>query len=79
MKTSVDVTVECGKIYCWCACGRSKNQPFCETVRIKEPRFPHRDTKPPSPERGIFAHVSRLERLPSAMGRFIFVLPTKAV
>ena len=24
------VTVEAGKDYYWCACGRSKNQPFCD-------------------------------------------------
>jgi CDGSH-type Zn-finger protein len=24
------VDVEAGKAYFWCACGRSKNQPFCD-------------------------------------------------
>jgi CDGSH-type Zn-finger protein len=24
------VNVEAGKTYMWCACGRSKNQPFCD-------------------------------------------------
>jgi len=24
------VTVEAGKTYFWCACGESKNQPFCD-------------------------------------------------
>jgi len=24
------VEVEAGKTYYWCACGRSKNQPFCD-------------------------------------------------
>ena len=24
------VNVEAGKTYFWCACGRSKNQPFCD-------------------------------------------------
>lgn len=24
------VTVEAGKSYWWCACGRSKSQPFCD-------------------------------------------------
>lgn len=24
------VTLEAGKDYYWCACGRSKNQPFCD-------------------------------------------------
>ena len=25
-----EVVVECGKTYWWCACGRSKKQPFCD-------------------------------------------------
>jgi CDGSH-type Zn-finger protein len=26
----IEVTVESGKAYWWCACGRSKTQPFCD-------------------------------------------------
>ena len=26
----IEVTVESGKTYWWCACGRSKSQPFCD-------------------------------------------------
>jgi len=29
-KAPYGVTVEQGKEYWWCACGRSKNQPFCD-------------------------------------------------
>lgn len=29
-KSPFSVEVEEGKIYRWCACGRSKNQPFCD-------------------------------------------------
>jgi len=29
-RAPVAVEVEEGKIYWWCACGRSKNQPFCD-------------------------------------------------
>jgi CDGSH-type Zn-finger protein len=29
-KSPYGVTVEAGKEYWWCACGRSKNQPFCD-------------------------------------------------
>jgi CDGSH-type Zn-finger protein len=29
-KAPYGVTVEAGKEYWWCACGRSKNQPFCD-------------------------------------------------
>lgn len=29
-KAPIKVTVEAGKTYVWCACGRSNNQPFCD-------------------------------------------------
>ena len=29
-KSPYAVEVEAGKSYYWCACGRSKNQPFCD-------------------------------------------------
>jgi CDGSH-type Zn-finger protein len=29
-KASYPVAVEAGKDYWWCACGQSKNQPFCD-------------------------------------------------
>ena len=29
-KAPIKVSVEAGKTYHWCACGRSKNQPFCD-------------------------------------------------
>jgi len=29
-KGPIGVDVEDGKSYFWCACGRSKNQPFCD-------------------------------------------------
>jgi CDGSH iron-sulfur domain-containing protein 3 len=29
-KSPYPVTVEAGKKYAWCACGRSKSQPFCD-------------------------------------------------
>ncbi|WP_119272013.1 CDGSH iron-sulfur domain-containing protein [Taklimakanibacter deserti] len=29
-KAPIPVVVEAGKDYWWCACGRSKNQPFCD-------------------------------------------------
>jgi CDGSH-type Zn-finger protein len=28
--TPIKVALETGKTYYWCACGRSKNQPFCD-------------------------------------------------
>ena len=30
MKEPCAVDVEAGKIYSWCRCGRSKEQPFCD-------------------------------------------------
>lgn len=35
-KAPYGVAVEAGKVYFWCACGRSKTQPFCDGS--------HRDT-----------------------------------
>ncbi len=29
-KAPIGVEVEAGKTYYWCACGRSKSQPFCD-------------------------------------------------
>ncbi len=29
-KSPIPVEVEAGKDYWWCACGQSKNQPFCD-------------------------------------------------
>jgi CDGSH iron-sulfur domain-containing protein 3 len=29
-KKSIQVSVEAGKTYHWCACGRSQGQPFCD-------------------------------------------------
>jgi CDGSH-type Zn-finger protein len=29
-RAPIAVEVEAGKIYWWCACGRSKHQPFCD-------------------------------------------------
>lgn len=29
-KSPMPVDVEAGKSYWWCACGKSKNQPFCD-------------------------------------------------
>ena len=29
-KSPIPIDVETGKTYFWCACGRSKSQPFCD-------------------------------------------------
>lgn len=33
-RTPFAVDVEAGKTYWWCACGRSKSQPFCDDSHI---------------------------------------------
>jgi CDGSH-type Zn-finger protein len=38
-KEPVPVPVEAGKDYWWCACGQSKNQPFCDGSHKKEGLF----------------------------------------
>jgi CDGSH-type Zn-finger protein len=30
IKTPIDVTIDAGKTYWWCACGMSQKQPFCD-------------------------------------------------
>jgi len=35
----IPVNVEAGKEYWWCACGQSKNQPFCDGSHKKEGKF----------------------------------------
>jgi len=30
MSAPIEVPVEAGKTYWWCACGRSRSQPFCD-------------------------------------------------
>ena len=38
----IAVDVEAGKSYWWCACGRSKNQPFCDGSHKGTGLEPHR-------------------------------------
>jgi CDGSH-type Zn-finger protein len=46
------VSVEAGKDYWWCACGLSKNQPFCDGSHKAEGKFnPVKWTAPKSGER----------------------------
>lgn len=30
----VEITLEAGKTYLWCQCGKSSNQPFCDNSHI---------------------------------------------
>ena len=48
-KQPYSLTLEAGKTYAWCACGRSDNQPFCDgshkVTDIKPKLFRAHDTK----------------------------------
>jgi CDGSH iron-sulfur domain-containing protein 3 len=39
-KRPIPVKVEAGKSYWWCACGRSKSQPFCDGSHKSTPFSP---------------------------------------
>ncbi len=39
-KSPYAVEVEAGKSYYWCACGKSKNQPFCDGAHQGSPFSP---------------------------------------
>lgn len=39
-KAPYAVTVEAGKSYWWCACGQSRNQPFCDGSHKTTPFTP---------------------------------------
>jgi CDGSH-type Zn-finger protein len=34
------IEVEAGKVYAWCSCGRSKNQPFCDGTHVETDSTP---------------------------------------
>lgn len=38
-KEPLAIEIEAGKDYWWCACGLSKNQPFCDGAHKKEAVF----------------------------------------
>ncbi len=48
-KQPYSLTLEAGKTYAWCACGRSDNQPFCDgshkVTDIKPKLFRANETK----------------------------------
>lgn len=40
-KDPIEVDLEAGKSYWWCACGRSKNQPWCDGSHAGTDFQPH--------------------------------------
>jgi CDGSH-type Zn-finger protein len=36
----IPINVEAGKIYWWCRCGRSRDQPFCDGAHKGSAAFP---------------------------------------
>ncbi|MEJ0034753.1 MAG: CDGSH iron-sulfur domain-containing protein [Gammaproteobacteria bacterium] len=49
-KSAIEVTVEAGKTYWWCACGLSKTQPFCDgshkTTKLTPLKYKATETGP---------------------------------
>ena len=43
-KAPYGVTVEAGKEYWWCACGRSKNQPLCGFTAFRPVQYKATET-----------------------------------
>jgi CDGSH-type Zn-finger protein len=46
----IGIAVKAGRDYWWCACGRSKNQPFCDGSHAGSPFSPVKWTAPESAE-----------------------------
>jgi CDGSH-type Zn-finger protein len=49
-KEPIGIVVKAGRDYWWCACGRSKNQPFCDGSHTGSPFAPVKWTAPESAE-----------------------------
>jgi len=61
------VHVEAGKSYWWCACGRSKSQPFCDGSHKTTP-FRPREFKPEKTEEAWFCACKRTKTPPLCDG-----------
>ena len=51
------VNVEAGKSYWWCACGRSKSQPFCDGSHKGTAVHAAANSRPETTERGLVLHL----------------------
>ena len=63
----IPVDVEAGKSYWWCACGRSKSQPFCDGSH-KVTAFSPIEFKPAISEKVCFCACKRSGKKPMCDG-----------
>jgi CDGSH iron-sulfur domain-containing protein 3 len=63
----IPVKVEAGKSYWWCACGRSKSQPFCDGSH-KGTSFAPQEWKAPKDEEAYFCACKRSSHQPLCDG-----------
>lgn len=62
------VDVVAGKTYWWCACGRSKNQPFCDSSHKQTTNFQPIEYKAETTGRVWFCGCKRSGRKPVCDG-----------
>ena len=66
-RKSIKVMVEAGETYWWCACGRSKSQPFCDGSH-KVTSFTPVEFKPEKSEDVWFCSCKRTNKKPICDG-----------
>jgi CDGSH-type Zn-finger protein len=66
-RAPIPVEVEAGKSYWWCACGRSKSQPFCDGSH-KVTSFTPIEFKAAKSEKVFFCTCKRSARKPACDG-----------
>ena len=63
----IEISVDAGKSYWWCACGRSKKQPFCDGSH-KGTAFSPVEWKASASEQAWFCACKRTSRQPLCDG-----------
>jgi CDGSH-type Zn-finger protein len=66
-RAPLPIEVETGKSYWWCACGRSKSQPFCDGSH-KGTAFSPIEWQPEKTERAFFCACKRTGNKPLCDG-----------
>jgi len=66
-RAPITVEVEAGKSYWWCACGRSKAQPFCDGSHEGTPFVPI-EYKAEATKRVVFCVCKRSQKKPLCDG-----------